>query len=319
MKPLFYKGLCISLLATMSLSCASTSKSAKTEPQPAESQSQQEEKHEPTEAELYAQKVSAVKLSLVSTPKEPIKGRIFTSPYTVQVLDSEGKPVESFEISVIYPSGRENGAVVLSETAITTDSEGKASFLPPAPECSFNSEISFYPRGNMADSEIAKIAAENTIKAPFKVQTNLKSAGGVIAVVDFNQNGKPITSNPVSSTNILMSLMKLGFSRIGNIDLTNQVIAGNNAKTLEKAKSLVGNNSNFLIFGTIKIDSYEKNENGSTYKLLAEIKCMDLKSGEITFMSEKTVSVTDKNDWLALDNARKEIAKNIADEIKYGI
>ncbi|MBQ7538479.1 MAG: hypothetical protein IJT42_05900 [Treponema sp.] len=320
MKSVLYRGIYISLAATtLTFSCTTTKTATKNETQEIKTVIESTEKAEPSESDLYAQKVASAKISLISTPKEPIKGRIFTSPYTLQVLDSEEKAVEGFELSVIYPSGRENGSIAFAETAILTDSEGKATFLPPTPTCSFNSEISFFPRGNTGNEEIAKIASENTIKAPFRVQTDLKSAGGVIAIVDFNQNGKPITSNPVSSTNILMSLMKLGFSRIGNIDLTNQVISGNDAKTLEKAKALVGNNSSFLLFGTIKIDSYERNDEGSCYKLLAEIKCMNLKTGEITFTSEKTVSATDKSDWTALDNARKEIAKDIANEIKYGI
>lgn len=318
MKPLLYKGLCISVLTTLALSCASTSKATKTETNNTETQIV-EKSAELTESELYAKKLASVKISLASTPKETTKGKIFTSPYTIQVVDNEEKPVELFELSVIYPSSREDGKIVFAETAITTDSEGNASFLPPAPEFSFNSEISFFPKGNMEDAEIARLAKENTIKAPYKVQTNHKYSGGVIAIVDYNQNGKANMTNSISSSNILMSLMKLGFRGFGNIDISAQVVSGDNAKIFQKTKTLVGNGSKFLIFGTIKIDSYDKSADGVTYKVTGQISCMDLTDGKISFATTETVSYTDKNDWLALDTARKELATRIATEIKYGI
>ena len=225
---------------------------------------------------------------------------------------------ESFEISVIYPSSRKDGQIEFAETVITTDSEGKASFLPDVPLFSFNSEVSFFPKGDMNDAEIAKIAAEHTIKAPYKVQTNLKSAGGTLAIVDFNQNGKAIISNPVSSSNLLMTLMKLGFTRIGNApqDVSDAVIQENTEKVFARAKSIA---PSFIVFGTVKIDSSEKNDDGTTYNLTGSVKAMDSKTGEITLAIEKTISVTDKNDWTALANARKQLADEIANEIKYGL
>ena len=314
MKVLMRKRFYISIATALLVSCASvpknetTSENAKAEPSYKEA----------TAAELYEESIKDLKFTLVSSPKETTKGKIFTSPYIIKVEDEDSLPVASFEISVIYPSSRENGSVVFAQTMISTDIDGRASFLPPVPEYSFNSEISFFPKGDMSDSEIEKIASEHTIKAPFKVQTNKKSSGGIIALVDFNQNGKAVTSNPVSSSNMLMTLMKLGFTQIGNApqEVSNAVIQNDEAKIFARAKSIA---PSFIIFGTVKIDSLEKNESGSTYTLTADIKSMDSKSGKITFKTQKTVSVTDKNDWNALDKARKAIAEQIANEIKYGI
>ena len=150
------------------------------------------------------------------------------------------------------------------------------------------------------------------------VQTNMKGAGGLIAIVDFNQNDRAITSNPISSSNLLMTLMKLGFTRIGNApaDVSDAVISGDEAKVLSRAKAV---SSSLIIFGTVKIVSTEKSENGFAYTLNAMIKTMDLKTGKITFRTEKSITGTDKNDWNALANARKAIADALAYEIKYGI
>ena len=320
MKLIVHKGIFITLATTLAFSCASTQKVTDNNSQVIieEKTITEEVVNIPTAAELYSQKLEGLSLVLLSFPKQTTKGKIFTEPYTIEVKDSEGNPVESFEISVFYPASRKNGNIDFAETAITTDSEGKATFLPDVPIFSFNSEVSFFPKGDMNDAEIAKIAAEHTIKAPFKVQTNLKSAGGTLAIVDFNQNGKAITSNPISSSNILMTLMKLGFTGIGNApqDVSDAGIQGNEEKVFARAKSIA---PSFIVFGTVKIDSSEKNDDGTTYSLTGSVKAMDSKTGEITFAIEKTVSVTDKNDWNALANARKLRADQISNEIKYGL
>lgn len=310
--------ICITLFATLAFSCASTASIQTTDNTQKNSNVPVEAVKVSSASEIYSQKISGLTFTLLSSPKQTTKGKIFTEPYTIEVKDSEGKPVEAFEISVSYPSSRRNGLIEFAETAVTTDSEGKAKFLPPVPEYSFNSEVSFFPKGDMSDAEIAGIAKAHTIKAAYKVQTNLKSAGGTLAVVDFNQNGKAITSNPISSSNLLMTLMKLGFTRIGNApqEVSDAVIQDNKEKVYARAKSIA---PSFIIFGTVKIDSNEKSADGSTYTLTGSVKAMDSKTGEITFATDKTVSVTDKNDWNALANARKQLAEQIADEIKYGI
>lgn len=315
-----HKGIFLTLAAALVFSCASTPKTAENDSQSKKVEKTKEDEVVvvPTPAELYAQKIEGLSFKLLSSPKQTTKGKIFTSPYIIEVKNAEGNPVESFEISVNYPSSRKNGQIEFAQTAITSDSEGKAEFLPDSPSFSFNSEVSFFPKGDTNDSEIAKIAESHTIKAPFQVQTNFKSAGGTIAVVDFNQNGKAILSNPISSSNLLMTLMKLGFTKIGNApqDVSEAVIQNDETKIYARAKSIA---PSFIIFGTIKIDSNEKTDEGSTYTLTGSVKSMDSKTGEVTFATEKTVSVTDKNDWNALANARKILAEQIANEIKYGI
>ena len=335
MKVTMHLGVCIALASFLTFSCGSVSNSVtanntpSAEEQQAEVQVQEELPPPPTESELFAKKIEGLSLTLVSAPKETVKNKIFTSPYVVKVSDSEQKPVESFEISVVYPSSRKSGEVVFSETMITTDSEGNASFLPAAPEFAFGSEISFFPKFLRQVSEtselppeesekIAELQASRTVKAPFKVQTNLKSAGGIIAVVDFNQNGKAVTSNPVSSSNLLMTLMKLGFIGIGNApqEVTDAVIRDDEAKIFSRGKVYA---KNFLIFGKVTVDSSEKTDAGFSYTLTGSIKSMSMKTGKIDFVTEKTVTVTDKNDWNALANARKQLADALANEIKYGI
>lgn len=307
------------LAATLVFSCASTPKPA-TQTEAKENVTEEKAVIETqTEAEIFSQKLSLLKLTIESSPKEAIKGKSFSSPYIVKVETSDSLPAPQVSITVKYPSARSNGEIIFSQSEIITSEDGRASFMPSIPDFSFNSEITFEPKAESSDEAVAKIASEKAVKAPFKVQTNQKSAGGVISMVDFNQNGKAITSNPISSSKLLMTLMRLGFTKIGNIDLTNQVLVGDDAKTYARAKAIVGNSSSFLIFGTVKITSTEKTEAGSSYTLAGSLTAIDLKTGNVILRTEKTVSNTEKNDWNALDNARKSLAEAFAAEIKYGI
>jgi len=268
--------------------------------------------------QIYSEKVNKLVLT-ASGPKETVKNNAFNTAFTVNVKDLNGNPVENLDLAMVYPAEKKDGQIVFETINVKTTSDGSYSFESPIPTSSYDSEISFYPAGDLTDEKIAALAKEKSVNLPYKVQTNLKSAGGVIAVVDFNQNGKALTSNPVSSSKMLMSLMKLGFTRIGNIDLTSAVIAENEEKIYKGAKDMVGNASKYIIFGTIKVTSIENTETGVTCTLNAKIKCMDLLTKEITFVKEEKVAVTEKSEWAALESARKTMSENLSIAIKYGI
>ena len=112
--------------------------------------------------------------------------------------------------------------------------------------------------------------------------------------------------------------MKFGFIKIGNApqEISDAVIQNNEEKILSRAKQIT---NSFIIFGTVTIDSAEKSDNGFTYTLTGTVKALDVKTGSAIFYTQKTISVTDKNDWNALANARKTLADTLANEITYGI
>ena len=117
-----------------------------------------------------------------------------------------------------------------------------------------------------------------------------------------------------------MSLIQLGFTRVGNIDLTNEVLKDDALELQRKAKSLVGNSSSYLIYGTVKYKSAGKNSDGTSEITLAgNLKCLDLKTGEIMFEEEKESSASGKNEWNVLRDARKNLADEFAKSLKYGI
>lgn len=270
-------------------------------------------------AELYRKKTDGITLSVASNPGRTTKLKPFSGPFILKAENSDGTPAANLEITIRFPELRENGAIRFGEQNALTAEDGTVQFMPQTPQFSFNSEIAFFPAGDMADSEIAEAAEKLTVRAPYKVQTNLKSAGGNIAIVDFSQSGKPITSNSVSSSALLMTLMQRGFTKIRNIDITNAVLADDSKQVYKEAESFVGNASAFLVYGTVKYDSVEKTSDGTKYVLRCSIKCLSMKDGQLIFATEVNSSATDKNEWNALASARKKLSEHLADELTYGI
>lgn len=319
MRPVIHKGVCVTLAALLAFSCASTSGISDRQGD----SSVQEKKNA---AEIYSQLLSSLKITLISTPKETVKQKSFGSPYVVRVESDDGKPLGNFELSALYPARREDGKIAFETTVITTNSDGTAEFMPPVPKYSFNSEISFFPAYSAdglsaAEAASMKEAADSgAVRAPFKAQTNLKAAGGVIAIVDLTQSGRA-SSNPVSSSNLLMTMMRLGFTQIGNapVEIMNLVPAGDDAKIHARAKAMLGTSQNFLIYGTVRTDSSERTGSGFSCTLTGTVRAASMRTGEIMFATERTLTATGASEAAALANARKTLAEELAGEIRYGI
>ena len=321
MKPTVRNRIFITVTALAAVSCASAPAPS---PVPEEARSghvrQAEEAGEQPAEERHTEKAVGITLSLVSSPKETTKNKDFAAPFVIKAVSQDGAAVPSFGIAVSYPSSRENGEIVLATAEITTDESGTASFLPPTPKYSFSSQASFFPAGDMGDGHTAENASERAVSAPFKVQTNLKAAGGVIAVVDLTQSGRA-SSNPVSSSNLLMTMMRLGFTQIGNapVEIMNLVPAGDDAKIHARAKAMLGASQNFLIYGTVRTDSSERTGSGFSCTLTGTVRAASMRTGEIMFVTERTLTATGASEAAALANARKTLAEELAGEIRYGI
>ena len=265
---------------------------------------------EKTAFELYQSKVGGLTLAALSSPKETINKKAFAAPFSVSVKDAAGAPVSGLELSVVYPTEKSDGTVVLAETAVVSDASGTASFTAQTPSFACNSVVKFYPKGDVSDAQIAKSASEHTVEIPYKVRTNLRNSGGIIAVIDYNQNGTPLLSNTLSSSNLLTSLMRLGFTGIGNSNSTinNAVVKGDKNAVYRETKNLVGSHSSFVIYGTIKY-------NADATGLIGEATALSLSDGSVLCRASKTASLSGSN----LATARKEIADYFASVFNYGL
>lgn len=263
-----------------------------------------------TAFEEYQEKVSGISISVVSSPKEVIKTKSFASPFSVSVTGSDGTPVSGLELTVVYPSSKSNGDVVFGETSVVSDESGHASFSAGAASFACSSSVKFYPKGDIKDEKIAKAASDLTVEIPYKVRTNLRNSGGIIAVLDYNKSGTPLLSNTLSSSKLLTSLMRLGFTGVGNSNSTinNAVVKGDKNAVYKETKALVGSRSSFVIYGTIK---YNSDASG----LIGEATALSLSDGSVLSKASKSVSLEGTN----LDSARNAIAEYFASVFNYGL
>lgn len=274
-----------------------------------------------TPESIYKEKISGITLSVESAPKETTAGRAFAAPFVFKAVKSDGTPVEDLELAISYPETKSGGTVSFALASLTTTSSGTVVFIPATPQSSFDSEISVYPAGDVTNPAIADAAESVSVSAPYKVRTSKAQAGGTISVVDFSQSGKPIVSNSVSSSNILMALMKLGFKRVGNADFTTSILSGDRETVYKAAKALIGSASSYLIYGTVKYASPLEQDSDGKYTLTLEgtITCLDMKDGSVLLETTRTATSREDKDWNCLPSARKSLADLLAEAINYGL
>ncbi len=275
-----------------------------------------------TPASIYEKKIKDLKLSFVSVPKEVTAGRGFTEPFVIKAVKADGTPAQNIEISINYPESKKEGSVEFGFTTLTTGEDGTVSYKAATPSNSFNSELSAYPAGDITDHEIAEAASKAAVKTPFKVKTNRLMTGGTISIVDFTAAGKPITSNSDSSSKLLMALMQQGFKRIGNADFTNAILSEDSENVRKSAKTLLGNTSDFLVYGTVKYaGSVEKNETNGKFVLTmnGKITILNMKDSTNNGSIEKTVTVECDKEWNCAPEARKVMAEQFAKELLYSL
>lgn len=265
-----------------------------------------------TEAELYEESIKGVKLSVISKPSAVIAGSSFKNPYTVKV-DKDGQPLEGFSVLIRYPSAKKNGIVEFSETTINTDSSGYVTFMPEKTSFSCDSSILFMPNPKSEDNDVIKLAEKLSVTEKYQVKTKLRSSG-IISLVDYNLNEKPL-SDTFSSSLLLKNLMNKGFSSVGNFDIPRN-LTGNPDAIYRHVHGIVGNSLSFLIFGSVKYSGPVTKEDGLySCTLEGKISCMDLKTGEILYSTVKTVTEKDSSDWKAVNAARVKLSEEIGNAV----
>lgn len=332
MKKSLIKALVAASAATIVISCASTKSASQSDSDKKTGEAKvlkviNAENKEPvkkpdTPADIYSKKIQGITLSSESAPKETRASKAFASPFVFKAVKEDGSALQGLELTVNYPEAKTDGKISFGIASLTTDENGTVSFTSPVPTCSMDSEITVFPAGDVSDPEIAKKAAEVSVSVPYKVKTNKQMAGGIIAIVDFNASGKPITNNSVSSSNLLMSLMNNGFKAIGNADFTTAILQNDPAVVYKSAKTLLGNHSSYLIYGTVKYAApIEKKPDTNKYQLTlsGELICLNMKDGSILTKTEKTVTVTEDKDWNCLPSARKLLAEAFTQTVLYGL
>ena len=234
------------------------------------------------------------------TPAAIRVGQSFKTNFTATLMDTDtNMAAEGIAVTVTYPASKENATISFATTELTTDAAGTVTFTPPDTSFTCNSEITFSVKSR-AGTEVATI--------PYQVKTDRYNKGGNIAIVDYGLTGNPIRDNSRSASALLTALIRNGFSSIGNVDFVNEVHSGDQEKIYQAAFNLIGNNSNFLIYGTVKYNGEVTQKDGIFYTpLIGDLTCLEMKTGKELFHTVVEVVGTGSSEWAALQNARMDL------------
>ncbi len=337
--------LCIILLYLLIFtSCSSASPSLSQQPQTGENSSsffqesseqassentrdtaetmQKDEDLKQQSIQAYEELTSSLVMKPLVLPPPSVKGTSFKKPFSIQVSYTNSLPASQVPVTVEYPGSISYGIVQFSKMEMLTNDQGILEFISPPANFSCNSVISFYPSPSEQYPELSSIANRISLKIPYLVKTNLTASGGSICIVDYDKEGNPILSNGLSSSAVLGSLIRNGFTRIGNAEFYKEVASGNLDVLLKSAKDLFGSITSYFIIGTVKYAEppFENEDKTVTVKLIAEISCIDMKTDAILFSTSVEAAGSGKNEQSALTSVRTEqLAPLLAEKIMYGM
>lgn len=252
------------------------------------------------EPELPSPPLSNLSLQAGKTPAAIRVGQNFTTKFTATVTNQETEAAESgITVTVTYPVSKENATISFATTELTTDDTGTVTFTPPDTSFTCNSTITF---------SVKSRAGTEAVSIPYQVKTDRYNKGGNIAIVDYTITGNPVRDNSRSASALLTALIRNGFSSIGNVDFVNEVHSGDQAKIYQAAYNLIGNNSNFLIYGTVKYNGEVTQKDGVFYTpLIGDLTCLEMKTGKELFHTVIEVVGEGSSEWAALQNARMDL------------
>ncbi len=252
-----------------------------------------------------------------SPPAETIAGTAFKKEYSVTVTTEHAGArlsLANFPVTVRYPVLDSAGSRGTAAVELVSDAQGLVKFNAPVPAFAARDEVRFSANLSSADPsanrllELSRNGGSLSASLPYLVSTNAKAYPSTISILDFDKNGRPVTSANVTATALLRPLVQKGFRPIGMADFQSQLASGDEAALYRAAKAQFGQAVRRMIYGTTKVDSLTKAEDGKwTCTLTAVISVYDFSTSTVICSTTVQHTVTAATEFAALDTARKEI------------
>ena len=267
-----------------------------------------------------------MKISVVSSPKDTVAGKPFSSPYKIQAVTADGQPCAAIKIIAEYPASKKGESVAFENASLVTDQNGFAEFSAPLPAFAAKSNVLFYPEPPSSAPELVRMASAAAAEAPWRARTNLGNHTGIlVSIVDYRQNGTINIGNgsQPSAQALTGSLWKVGLMGAQNADFHNSIDADDPARIRSDALKQLNGNSlfKFVVYGRVKYASeITKDDDGFyTATFSGDLGALNIATGEVLLKTSKTVTAKDKSEWKVLSNAQQEMAKLFCEELLYSL
>lgn len=321
----FYKSLVLSSLIIASFtSCVSTNVSNNTQVE--EEVTEKVVKKEPKPIAVknkanqletdFIEKLKDIELKVVSSPRQIYKTKEFTSAYVVMAQNQEG-PVQDLKITVSYPISRKDNTIVYDLKEFTTDEKGSISFKPEGVQ-NFAAQdvVTFYPTPVTNSSTVVQASYDVAVTSPWLVKSDYTWYSGLLYVYDFNENNRPTTN----SFYLLQDLRNAGLN-VGNAPLSNTSYFDKPLTDLyNDTKEIVGNSQKFMVYGSLKFQKpVEQTDSGYSCTLVADISCIEMKTGSVFYKFQLTETALEKNKYDSVDKCKSRLAEKVANALIYGM
>lgn len=261
----------------------------------------------------FVESMKNYKISLIQSPKNTDFNKPFQKSYIVQVKDKEGKIQPNFKISVSYPSSKKNNEIIYKTENITTDSEGKISFLPENTNFTVSDYIYFYPAPNSNKQLLVDKLKENGLKTDFIIRSAIITKGAILAVWEYNEKDKPANN----FYTLISELQASGTPKAGNAPYSDSTTIGLPAQEIyQKNYDIIGTDFGYLIIGTVKFEKpYEKINDIYNVYIIAEFKVIDMANGKELYQTVIQKTSQDAKYNNAVSACKKAVARQLINEI----
>ena len=251
--------------------------------------------------------------SLIPTPTNANKD--FKSPFVAQINIEDFSLLKDLEFIVAYPVHKDGKITLAYEKAIT-DEKGYVSFTSPKSAFAIDNvltiAINFLKTDNLEeDFSIinANISEELKVRIianfDYKVATANRRLSSAIAILDYEQNKRPILNENTTSKHLLMQMMKNGFSRTGLASFA-ELANSNESKIIENAKETFNGAVELYLYGKTYITNVEHLEDGSwEAKIQGTLNIWNLKKNKKITSFDLTYSSVGKTQRDAILKARR--------------
>ncbi len=272
---------------------------------------------EPTPEELFIESLNNINLEFLQFPKTANFGKAFSSSFTVKVSDSLGNVLADYPVTFFYPQSKSNNIIEYAKTVVFTNEEGIAEYTQEPLNFSVKDNVIAYPAPAYENTDVLEACLNKSVQAPIKVRSNIISKGALLFIWDFNEKDRPINN----SYEILSELRSYGITMVGNAPVNesselNSPILELYKKNYEIVEAAYG----YLICGSVKfIEPVTEVDGEYQCSLIADIKSVNMKTGELIL--EKTYShVTTGSNWnKATSKCKEELSEIICEDLIYSL
>jgi hypothetical protein len=275
------------------------------------------------------QAVSAINLRKVNDELQTYLGEPFPQPFEVQVngTGSGGnQPLSGVTVKVTFTELRRNNRRGIETAEIVTDSQGRASFMRPAPDFVGQEKLTMEidlsgalePLEDVPDALYPQFEAlEEQVRSKevsfnYTVVSRAKEIPTAVMIADLDR-GNSVIGKSETLSGVLEALSEHDFN-VSALQVDAGLLTSGDARIIRTIRNEHGNRYERLIFGTVSISSFEETGDRYMVKVSGNVKVADLSTGKILYSSGNMFkSAIGSAPESAMSAAFKQFGKNLGD------